>query len=54
MDDIQQLIYEIPDEALESEVQLTFDQCEVEGDDLDTVKSLVSSTFEDNAEYLDE
>jgi len=54
MDDIQQLINEIPDGVLENEVQSVFDQCEMDGDDLDTVKSLVSTTFEDNAEYLDE
>ena len=54
MDDVQQLINEIPDGVLENEVQSVFDQCEIDGDDLDTVKSLVSTTFEDNAEYLDE
>lgn len=54
MDDIQRLINEIPDGVLENEVQSVFDQCDIDGDDIDTVKSLISTTFEDNAEYLDE
>lgn len=53
MDEIQQIIYTISDGVLENEVQLTFDGCN-EDDDLDEVKSLVLTTLEDNAEYIDE
>lgn len=53
MDEIQQIIYTISDGVLEDEVQHIFDGCN-EDDDLDEVKSLVLTTLEDNAEYIDE
>ena len=54
MDEVQQIIYTISDGVLENEVQLAFDQCERDGDDLDITKDFVISTLEDNAEYNEE
>ena len=53
-DEIQEIIYSISDGALEDEVQKAFDKSIQDGDDLDTLKGLVITTLEDNAEYLDE
>ena len=51
MDDIQDLILNISDAVLEEECQNVYDLCLQDGDELDVVKSLISTAYEDNAEY---
>lgn len=53
MDEIQGIIGQITDEDLGEQMQLAFDQCIEDEDDLDTAKGFLIATFEDNAEYDD-
>lgn len=53
MDEIQSIIGQITDEDLGEQMQLAFDQCIEDEDDLDTAKGFLIATFEDNAEYDD-
>ena len=53
MDEIQSIIGQITDEELGEQMQLAYDQCIEDEDDLDTAKGFLIATFEDNAEYDD-
>ena len=50
IDEIQDIILAVSDGVVEDEMQSMLDACIKDNDDLDTVKSLVSNIFEDNAD----
>lgn len=51
IEEIQDIIYTIEDNDLETEAMLAYQQCLEDGDDLEAVKDFVIVTIEDNAKY---